>query len=545
MRLKTRATRTETDSLTQGIENEAGVGRIQVAAKKCQMDTGARRYARLRPRLQQLSTVKSRIIVHEDGTEEIFDVDEEQNLRPVVEKTQEAETEYLVGILDHLFTDIGDETELSICELNKFLQDHHDFAIPVLRESDILPFLDAYFVWQAELDKSPELFRKTALVLSHLFIQGVYSPTEICEYRPREDCEEGVFIELFREKALSDDLDVQIAVTSFYAACVHKNDIPQVVIDDFFEMAVTCTTTFNSVYAQKRAFYFLERCLRYGKAIPDDCLYKINALIYEVLTKTKGERTRKQGTKLLPVRKYPFQKLHPLALMILGTELELHPEQYPNIVELINVAKRAFQAADDNLLVACYELFSTLFKKEELPMEEHLESIDCVSVIDNIDSIEECVAKAALNLIMDITSRGEFCASYLVVRKDLLSTLGATMNMDERSLPTRKKIYRICRNILLRGDGSACGMLMTSTLFSKVCEDLETLREEESFFSFMHATIRAMEKIIRIGELLRVRTSLDEIGIFFPIMNQVRAEPPSQRCSEAIEHIMKLFRDSC
>ena len=509
------------------------------------MQSGAGGNARLRPRLQQFPTVETRIIVHEDGSEEIIDVDEQQSQRPVVEKTREAETEYLVGILDHLFTDISEETELSLCELNKFLQDHHDFSIQALRESDILPFLDAYFTWQADLDKSPELFRKTALVLSHLLLQGVYSPTEICEYRPRESCEEGVFVELFREKALSDDLDIQIAVTSFYAACVHKNDIPQVVIDDFFEMAVTCTTTFNSVYAQKRAFYFLERCLRYGKEIPDDYLYKINTLVYEVLTKTKGERTRKHGTKLLPVRKYPFQKLHPLALMILSTELELHPEQYPNVVELINIAKRAFQAADDNLVVACYELFSTLFKKEELPMEEHLESIDCVSVIDNIDSIEERVAKAAVNLIMDITSRGEFCASYLVVRKDLLSTLGATLNMDERSLSTRKKIYRICRNILLRGDGVACGMLMSSPLFSKVYEDLETLREEEQFFSFMHATIRAMEKIIRIGELLRVRTSLDAIGIFFPIINQVRADSPSQRCSEAIEHIMKLFTEDC
>ena len=473
-------------------------------------------------------------IVLETG-EEIDVLDKERD--PRVLETAQDETECLHTILDELFTDIDDHTELSICNLNQFLQNHHRYSIQLLRNSPILRFLDTYFEHIWAHDKPTSLFQKAALVLSQLLLAGVYSPTQICTETP--------FLALFQEKSLSDDESIEIAVANFYTACVQENDIPEVVIHDFFDMAVTCTTTFHSLCAKRRSFYFLDRCLRYGKDIPAPYLEKVNALIREVLRNKTREKPEKKRTKIEPVVKKTLQALRPSALMLLRTEMQFYPDQYPNAIPFINWAKIGLGAAEKAIVVGCYRLFSVLFRTDSVPMEDHLDSIDCSSIVQNIDSVEEEVATEAVNLIISICGRGTLFADCLVLRDNLVLALDDAMSINDRTLAKKMKLYDIARYILLCGEGESCVVLFTSPFFSTAFEELESLANEERFFNFLDATLIAMEKVARIGKLLHVRTALDELGIFVAIMNRILEDPPSERCRDAVECVMKHFAEDC
>ena len=415
-------------------------------------------------------------------------------------------------LLEDLFEDISDETKIKIIGMNNFLKKNHDYDRDMVRSSPILEFFDAYLFFLSTLHEKTSCLRMPWLVLARLINDGVYAPSFIIEETP--------FFEMIREHLTSNEAKWEIAVTTFYCACLQKNDTPPIVIDDMWDMALTGMTSFGSPVAKLRALDFIQRCLCYTQGMPPEQIARVNESIYSILTD------------------YRKSRFYAKALEVLRCELTAYPEQFANVGPLLDIVTLCLQAGDGDVLVASYRILSVLFANPEIPMERFVGYVDYYSIISNIDSVDVRPARLALKLLIRIAERGPEFVEKLIA-KDLIEALDA--EETDRKLTKKQMIQELVRVILVNGKAQICFMMLTSHLFSSLLDEVEMLQDEEKLFDFMLATLQALEKVDFTGQIDQVKEALGYFGLFLPTMDRILQDALSERCVAICGNIMNMF----
>lgn len=307
-------------------------------------------------------------------------------------------------------------------------------------------------------------------------------------------------------------------VVDFYSLCLTPEDVPGIVLHDFFRLAVTCRTTFQTPYARQRCLLFLQRLILYVVELPPDILPAINNCIYEILT------DKRSGCR----------ECHPKAIDLLRIELACIPSEYPNVTNILGVLNTMLETADEDFLIAILRVYTVLFITPEIPIEEALFVVNYRAILVNMNSIEPGVPEAVMDLLIDISARGPDFIEALLQCGFLLHLID---DLDRR-LALKKKAMNIVRNILLVGSPDHCMGIFTCDAFGHMCSELPDLADVNLTYAFIRGVRVGLMKTEQYAEQV---TEIFQGCGFFAYMDAILEESEDDDTIEVIENILAMF----
>ncbi|KAH0787115.1 hypothetical protein GPJ56_009113 [Histomonas meleagridis] len=404
---------------------------------------------------------------------------------PFIETPLEDATMFLIGISNIIY-----ETQ------------NIDYGL--LRNPAFVQYICDYFeyiFWNETIGDLNNKFLIVSRLISYFLRYRIFQPSEILTFPS--------LMPKIKQLTRSADRKRQKAGSSVYSLMIQSGDVPEIVLKQFYPLAITLDTSFHSNKARIACLHFLGQLFMTFPGLAHERIVEIFQIFHTVLTNKKlnGIYCDVLDAMRMAITAYP-------ELLFLMAEM--------NLVDLANLL---LKSSSSRTKVAAYRFFSTVFtthsQDELLPLTDKLLSN---SILLSIDDIDEKISMTSTQLLVDILSCGQlFIDMFMYGCNNLIQYI---LDDDKRDFKQKVLLFHASYNIFVIGSPEQCANLFSSDLLGLQCEEACNL-ENEIAGNFLDGMITGMSKICTLESFEELKNKILEMDVCDSVSNLLDSEDAS------------------